>query len=130
VRWRDESARGTARDCDQLARRLSAIAATSSADNSINLGASTAAGARGRSPDYFRCWSQTRWACQRQRADDAWSFLLDRVPDTGRDLVHYSGIDDEDRGCERHSIVDMGDRAVDAPRHGHCGGDLQWSQRP
>ena len=66
----------------------------------------------------------------RRRADDAWSFLFHRVPNPGRDILNSSGTRVEDRGRERHGVVDLGDRSFKRPRHQHRGGDAQWSERP
>jgi len=93
-------------------------------------GASTTAGTRERRPDHFRRWIGPRWTRDRRRADHAWSFLFHRVPNPGRDILNSSGTRVEDRGRERHGVVDLGDRSFNPPRHRHRGGDVQWSERP
>jgi len=83
------------------------------------------AGTRERCPDHFRRWIGPRWTRDRRRADHAWSFLFHRVPNPGRDILNSSGTRLEDRGRERHGVVDLGDRSFNPPRHRHRGGDVQ-----
>jgi len=63
----------------------------------------------------------------RRRADHAWSFLLHRVtepPGRGHPST-AQGTRLEDRGRQRHGVVDLG-RSVSStrPRHRHRGGDV------